>query len=57
MKCFTTMKYSFLVNGETTEITTPDHGLRQGDPLSPDIFLLCAEGLGALIKKNPTTTI
>lgn len=55
MKCVTTVKYSFLVNGEATEILVPKRGVRQGDPLSPYLFLLCAEGLGTLIRRAHST--
>ncbi|CAL5198919.1 unnamed protein product [Lathyrus oleraceus] len=42
--------YSVIVNATMVESIVPDHGLRQGDPLSPYLFILCSEGLPALIK-------
>ena len=52
MKCVTIVTYSVKINGKTKEHIIQSRGIRQSDPLSPYLFLLCAEGLFALIKKE-----
>jgi len=51
MTCVKTMSYLVLVNGEPKGLIQPSRGIRQGDPLSPFLFLLCTEGLNSLIVK------
>ena len=51
MECITTVTYSIMVNGEPQGMITPTRGLRQGDPLSPYLFLFCVEGLDAILRR------
>ena len=51
MECINTISYSILVNGESKGIITSSRALRQGDSLSPFLFLFCVEGLDAILRK------
>jgi hypothetical protein len=49
-ECISTATASVLVNGSPTDEFPLERGLRQGDPLSPFLFLLAAEGLNVLMQ-------
>ena len=51
METVTTTSYSVLINDEPKGFVIPSGGIRQGDPLSLYLFLLCTKGLSSLIRK------
>lgn len=53
--CFTTIRYNIYTNEELIGPMIPEHGLRQGDPLLPYLFILCVEGLTAILNNYTTS--
>ncbi|KAK6123535.1 hypothetical protein DH2020_042722 [Rehmannia glutinosa] len=56
MECVSTTSYSLSINGGTYGLFKGQRGLRQGDPLSPYLFVICLEYLSRLINKKTTNT-
>ena len=50
MECISTASASVLVNGCPADEFKFERGLTQGDPLSPFLFLITAEGLNVMMK-------
>ena len=51
MSYVTSTSFSVRINGKAYGNIRPSRGLRQGDLLSPYLFLLCAEGFSSMLAK------
>lgn len=54
MECVQTVSFSVLINGVPRGNIKPERDIRQGDPLSPYIFILCGEVLSHLLTQAAT---
>jgi len=51
MACVQSVSNSILINGGPVGNIQPSRGIRQGDPIFPYLFLICAEALSALLQQ------
>ena len=52
MGLVTTPFFNIFLNGFPTKVFQDSQGIRQGDPLSPFLFILMVEGLSSLIQSQ-----
>ena len=57
MSMVSSVSFSVLFNGEKLETFRPTRGIRQGDPISPYLFLIAAEGLSCLLKSSSQSSL
>lgn len=56
MRCLSLVSFSVLVNGVASPTFIPIRGLREGDPLSLFLFIICAKGMSGLLRKDKNSS-
>ncbi|KAL4334864.1 hypothetical protein GQ457_07G036340 [Hibiscus cannabinus] len=56
-KCIRSVSYTVGANGTASDVFFPTRGLRQGDPLSPYLFLFCTEGFSTVLNNAKTSGV
>lgn len=51
MSCVQSVLFLVLINGQPSPKYSHTYGLREGDPLSPFLFILCDEGLSTMFRQ------
>jgi len=57
MRLVSTVSFSILFNGDRQESFMPSRGIWQGDPISPYLLLLAAEGLSCLLNSRIQSSV
>lgn len=50
IRCVSSVSHVVVINGEPSDFFMPDRGLRQGDPISTHLFIICADVFSHLIQ-------
>lgn len=51
VRCVAFVSYRMGFNGNLSDLFVPSRGLRQGNPMSIYLFLICAEGFSTLLEQ------
>jgi hypothetical protein len=57
MRCVSTVSFSILVNGQPSPSFKPHRGIRQGDHLSPYLFILCADVFSGMLTRSQNQSL